>query len=146
MDEAIAAVAVGTRDNGVSAMHDATEGGLWGGVYELASAANMGADIYFNEIPILPEVKAVCGLFEIDPYKSISEGTLIATVRPHKADEVLRVIRDTGVDAAIVGEIVAGDAITIHKGDSSYDLAPPKTDPFWESFYNALKMQTSERG
>jgi hydrogenase expression/formation protein HypE len=36
------AVSLGVRDNGVTAMHDATECGIWGGLYEIAQAANPG--------------------------------------------------------------------------------------------------------
>jgi hydrogenase expression/formation protein HypE len=36
------AVSLGVRDNGVTAMHDATECGIWGGLYEIAQAANLG--------------------------------------------------------------------------------------------------------
>src|SRR4030042_6010786 len=34
VEDALTAVSVGVRDNGVSAMHDATECGIWGGLYE----------------------------------------------------------------------------------------------------------------
>src|SRR4030042_1337640 len=43
VEDALAAVSVGVRENGVTAMHDATECGVWGGLYEVAQAAGLGA-------------------------------------------------------------------------------------------------------
>jgi len=48
-------------------------------------------------------VRNVCDLFGIDPYSSISEGTLILTCRPHKAKEVIRRLGDKGIPASMVG-------------------------------------------
>ncbi len=47
---------------------------------EVAVASGVGARIDRDAIPVLPEVRAVCDHVGIDPYVSISEGTLIATV------------------------------------------------------------------
>ena len=139
LDDALSAVSVGTRDNGVSAMHDATECGLWGGIFELVGAAGLGAEIQFDKIPIVPEVEKICKLFDIDPYKSISEGTLIATVRPDKADEVIQAIAKNGVKAAIIGEVQEKKEIVIRRDGSSQKLEHPKIDPFWKAFYDALE-------
>src|SRR5438132_12058038 len=84
--EARIAAAYGLRDKGVTAMHDATEGGVLGGLIEVADASEAGMRIDVEAIPVRPEVRAVCDHVGIDPYISISEGPLIATVRPQHAD------------------------------------------------------------
>ena len=48
--DALTAVSVGVRENGVTAMHDATECGVWGGLYEMAQAAGLGARIEKEKI------------------------------------------------------------------------------------------------
>ena len=78
--EARAAAAYGVRDASVTEMHDATEGGVLGGLYEVAEASGVGLRINQSAIPIRPGVAAVCAAAAIDPYFSISEGTLVATV------------------------------------------------------------------
>jgi hydrogenase maturation factor len=45
VEDAMTAVGVGVRDNGVTAMHDATECGIWGGLYEVAQAAGLGVRV-----------------------------------------------------------------------------------------------------
>jgi len=39
--DALTAIQVGIRDQGVTAMHDATECGIWGGLYEIAQASGV---------------------------------------------------------------------------------------------------------
>jgi len=69
-------------------MHDATECGVWGGLFEVARASGVGMTIDKEKIIVQDAVRNVCDLFGIDPYSSISEGTLVLTCRPHKAKEV----------------------------------------------------------
>ena len=96
----------GLRDEGVTCMHDATEGGVLAGLAEVAAASGTGLRIDLDAIPIRPEVRAVCHHVGIDPYTSISEGTLIATVAADRADASLAALAAGGIEAAAVGEVV----------------------------------------
>lgn len=139
VEEARIAASVGTRDRGVSAMHDATEYGITGGLQEFALAAHLGLVVHKDEIVIMPAVKEICTMFQIDPYNSISEGTLIATVRPHAAQEVLRRLQDHGIMASICGEMTEpSQGIQMVEAGRSSPLNHPGIDPFWEAFYKAL--------
>ncbi len=140
VDDARIAASVGTRDKGVSAMHDATEYGIRGGLHEFAKAAQLGLVVHKDEIVVTPAVKEVCEMFAIDPFNSISEGTLIATVRPHAANEVLRRLRDNGIAASICGEMTdEAKGIQMVEGGRQKPFDHPGIDPFWEAFYKALK-------
>jgi hydrogenase expression/formation protein HypE len=140
VEEARIAASVGTRDHGVSAMHDATEYGIWGGLHELAKAAGLGLVVHRDEIVRTPGVNEVCKLFGIEPFSSISEGTMIAVVRPKMADEVLRRLKDHGVKASICGEMTyAAEGISVVEEGRKRPLEHPGIDPFWEAFYTALK-------
>ncbi|MCX5999937.1 MAG: AIR synthase family protein, partial [Chloroflexi bacterium] len=75
VDDALTAVSVGIREDGVTSMHDATECGIWGAIYEVAQASNLGARIEKERIVVEDGVKEICSYFDIDPYASISEGT-----------------------------------------------------------------------
>ncbi len=146
VDDALAAVSVGVRDEGVSAMHDATECGLWGGLFELLEAAGLGATIEKQKIPLNPVVEAVCGLFGIDPFASISEGTLILTVRPHRAAEVVEALEGAGIVAAVVGSVEEQRGIRVLDGGRKFVLEHPRVDPFWEAFYSALERYEELEG
>lgn len=133
--ETRAAADVGLRDDGVTAMHDATEGGVLGGLAELAAAADVGLRVGLDAIPVRPEVRAVCDLVGIDAYAAISEGTLIATVRPARTDAFLRALADVGVEAAVVGEVTAREhGVVLLDGAAVRPLRHPGSDPFWAAF------------
>jgi len=140
VEDALTAVAVGVRDEGVTAMHDATECGIWGGLYETAQAANLGVRVEKELIVVEDCVTEICRYFGIDPYASISEGTLIIACREHKAESVVKALSRKGIKSSIVGELVnpKQGMILVEKGKEK-KLSHPVVDPFWQAFYNALK-------
>jgi len=144
VEDAMTAVSVGIRQNGVTAMHDATECGIWGGLYEMAEAASLGIRIEQEQIVVEDCVMEVCRYFGIDPYTSISEGTLIITCRQHKAQEVVRVLSQKGIRSSIVGELTPPEqGMVLVKGGKERKLEHPIVDPFWKAFYDALEKYKS---
>ncbi len=133
--EAMIARAFGLRDRGVTSMHDATEGGVFGGLTEVAAASGTGMRVELATIPVRPEVRSVCDHVGMDPYTSISEGTLIATVVADRADDYVSVLADAGIDAAIVGEVLdASEGCRMVTDDGEQPLEHPGLDPFWAAF------------
>ena len=63
VEDAMTAVKVGVRENGITAMHDATECGVWGGLYEVAQAAGLGVRIEKDKIVVEDCVKEICQVF-----------------------------------------------------------------------------------
>jgi len=139
VEEALTAVGCGVRDEGVSAMHDATECGIWGGLYEVAEAAGVGVRVEQERIVVEDGVPEICSLFGIDPYASISEGTLIIACRPHKADDIVSAISTKGIKVSVAGEVTekAKGMVLVQNGKSA-PLKHPIVDPFWKAFYDAL--------
>ena len=133
--EARVASAFGLRDAGVTSMHDATEGGVLGGLLEVAVASDTGMRIQMDAIPVRPEVRAVCDHVGIDPLISISEGTLIATVRPDRAIGYVEACAREGIDAAVVGDVTErSDGRVLIDGQGERALEHPGLDPFWGAF------------
>ncbi len=133
--EARIAAGYGLRDQGVTAMHDATEGGVIGGLAEVAAASEVGLRVDLGAIPVRPEVRTVCAQVGMDPYISISEGTLIATVRPDHTRGYLAALESEGIDAAEVGEVTPPDQGTVLVVDGKdQPLEHPGLDPFWGAF------------
>ncbi len=133
--EASVARGFGLREEGVTSMHDATEGGVFGGLTEVAAASDVGMRVELDAIPVRPEVRAVCEATGMDPYTSISEGTLICTLVPDRADAFVRALAGGGVEGAVVGEVVdrgGGTVLATPEGDRS--LEHPGLDPFWGAF------------
>jgi hydrogenase expression/formation protein HypE len=137
--EALSLANIGVRKNGITAMHDATECGVYGGLVEIAQASKVGIVVEKEKI-ILPEaVEKICELFDMDPYISISEGTLLATCKPHKVDEALQTLTEQNIDAAVIGEIVpAWEGMKLIEAGQEKPLEHPQVDPFWGAFASEI--------
>jgi hydrogenase maturation factor len=137
-----ALVHLGVRDRGVSAMHDATEGGVLGGLLEVARASGHDLRIERAKIPISDEARAACECWGgIDPYWTLSEGTLIATVRPAHRDAALAALAGEDIAAADIGEVMAGHGklwLTEPSGKIG-TLEAPQPDPYWPAYERAIK-------
>ncbi len=140
VQDALTAVGVGVRDDGITAMHDATECGIWGGLYETAQAANLGVRVEKERIVVEACVTEICRYFGIDPYASISEGTLIIACKDHKAEKVVNALSRKGIKSSIVGELTnPKHGMVLVENGKERKLKHPVVDPFWQAFYNALK-------
>jgi hydrogenase maturation factor len=132
-----AALRVGVRDRGVSALHDATEGGVLGGLIELARACGHDLRVDRARIPLAAEARAACeALGGIDPYWTLSEGTLIIAARPAQRDAVLAALAEDGIVAAEVGEVMSGKGtlwLTLPDGNI-VKLNQPEPDPYWPAY------------
>jgi hydrogenase maturation factor len=140
VEDALTAASVGTREHGVTAMHDATECGVWGGLYEVAKASRVGMRIEKEKIIVLDEVEKICSKFGMDPYSSISEGTLIITCKEKKVERLLKKLAQKKIPATIVGEVIpeSKGIILVEKGRER-PLDHPRVDPFWPAFARAIE-------
>jgi hydrogenase expression/formation protein HypE len=136
-----AALRTGVREQGVTALHDATEGGVLGGLVELARGAACDLRIERARIPLAPEARAACETFGVDPGWTLSEGTLLATVRPVQAGPVLQALTEDGIEAADAGEVVAGPGVVwLTEADGRVTkLAVPEADPYWPAYDRAVR-------
>jgi hydrogenase expression/formation protein HypE len=140
VEDGMTAIGVGRRDNGVTAMHDATECGIWGGLYEIGQASGCGVRIEQEKIVMEEGVAEICDLFGIDPFSSISEGTLILTCKAHAADKIVEALVRKGIKASVAGELTRPEqGMVLVKGGKEGKLEHPIVDPFWNAFYGALE-------
>lgn len=121
------------------AMHDATEGGLLNGIFEIAAASNTGVTVYEDKINVPPEVKQICGYFNIDPLVSVSEGTLLIAARPDKASRIIDDLKNEQIAAWDIGEITSGERVFVRKNGIREELKPVSVDPFWAAYFSTLE-------
>ncbi len=140
VEDALTAASVGTRERGVTAMHDATECGVWGGLYEVAKASRVGMRVEKEKIIVLDEVEKICSKFGMDPYSSISEGTLIITCKKNRVDLLLEKLAGKNIPASVVGEVIPeSKGIILVEEGRERPLEHPRVDPFWPAFARALE-------
>ncbi|GKZ13931.1 AIR synthase family protein [Haladaptatus sp. T7] len=131
-----ARIAAETGD--VSAMHDATEGGVHGALVETATASGVHLDVSRDDMPVLPGVLEACEFFDIDPWSSISEGTLLLTVAPEDAERVVSALDDADIPAGIIGDVREGEGVTV----DGEEIEHPESDPFWAAFEEFMEKST----
>lgn len=90
----------------VHAMHDPTEGGLATGLWEMSQAANVGLEIDYAAIPILPETAALCSQFGLDPLGLIASGALLIACPPGESKPILASLQAAGITATCLGRAV----------------------------------------
>ena len=137
-----ALIGVGVRARGVTSLHDATEGGVLGALLELAQACGHDLSVERERIPITPEARGACeALGGIDPYWTLAEGALIATVRPGVVVEALTTLADAGIAAAEVGVVVPGSGRLLLREPSGATCAitEPEPDPYWPAYERAVR-------
>lgn len=121
------------KAGGVHAMHDPTEGGVAGGVQEMADAAKLGVTIYEEKILVQPETAKICKFFQIDPLQLISSGALLVSAKPESANAIIESLKQKGISASVIGEFSknSDDRSIIRKDGKKHVLPRPLSDDLW---------------
>lgn len=93
---------------GASSMHDPTEGGILGGLLELAIASGTTIKVEEVSIPVRPETRLIASALSLDPLKLIASGSLIASIERGKANGAIEALRREGIECSIVGHVEEG--------------------------------------
>ncbi len=125
---------------GVHAMHDATEGGVFGGVYEMSSAAGIPAHVDVDRVHVPPDIRDLANALGFDPWQAISEGTLLAAVDPKSAPRIRDAWRHVGIESYELGRFDRSlDRCVVRRNGNTVELAEPGVDPFWDLFFAGLR-------
>lgn len=116
--------------SGVSAMHDVTEGGIFGALWEMAEASGVGLEIDLKKIPIRQETVEICEFFGINPYQLISSGCMLMAAED--GNKLVRELEKAGIPAAVIGKATEGNDRVLLNEDERRFLEPPKTDELYK--------------
>jgi hydrogenase expression/formation protein HypE len=122
--EAVLAASTGS----VSAMHDCTEGGVLGAVFEMAHASGIGFVLEREKVPIRNETKEICKILGIDPLKLISSGSLLISTK--EPESVIKNLSDV-CDCSEVGYFTDRGMILVERGKNTVVTEPPQ-DELWK--------------
>lgn len=129
--DAMAASDAGTP----SAMHDATEGGLLGGLFEMATSADVQFRIDADAVPLMPGVNETCETLGIDPWKAGTGGTLVIALPPESVDPVVAALEARGTPVGVAGTVEAGEGVVI----DGEQQKPPSGDASWPVYERFLQ-------
>ena len=111
-------------------LHDATEGGLLGALWEVCAGQNLGFTINMQSIPLQPETRIICDRLQIDPLRLISSGTLIIFIS--SPEPLVRDLREINIPAYHIGTVTnSQDKILIHDDGSSQTISACPQDELW---------------
>jgi hydrogenase expression/formation protein HypE len=90
----------------VHAFHDPTEGGLATGIYEMATASGLGAEVIGDRIPLTEETRLLCEYCCIDPLGAFASGSLLVAVSHSASEKVINKLLKAGIPATRIGRMV----------------------------------------
>ena len=121
-----AAVAV---KSGASAMHDVSEGGIFGALWEMAESAGVGLEIDLKKIPIRQETVEICEFFDLNPYKMLSGGCLL--IATGDGNGLIMELEKADIPAVIIGKATDGnDRVFINEEECRF-METAQTDELY---------------
>jgi hydrogenase expression/formation protein HypE len=136
--DAKVAASVGLGKDGVTSMHDATEGGVLGALQEMSGASGRGFKVNAEAIFVSKAARRICSTFGLDPLTTLSEGTLLLTCVPKKAKEVQDRLRAASVEAFEIGSVTDGEGVWMSPIGGSPRKVKPKPDRYWDTYEKSV--------
>ncbi len=116
--------------NGAVAMHDITEGGIFGALWELAQSAAVGIEVDLKKIPIRQETVEVCEFFDLNPYCLISSGSMLIVAE--NGYDCAKALEEQGIPAVVIGKTTDNnDKAVLNEGEKRF-LEAPKSDELYK--------------
>lgn len=122
--EALAAATI----PGVHAMHDPTEGGLAGALWEMAEAAGTGMRITAEHIPISALSAKVCRSMNIPPLEAIASGALLIAAAPAASPQIMETLAALGIPAVEIGHATDTPGIDLLEESGTRLMRKPARD------------------
>jgi hydrogenase maturation factor len=115
----------------VYAMHDVTEGGIYGALWEIGAKANLGMLVDQSKIPVLQETIEICEFFDLNPYKLIGSGSLLIVT--DQSSEMIKDLEEHNIKATVIGQLTKGSHRQIKFEDVMQSIEPAKTDELYKA-------------
>lgn len=117
---------------GATTMHDVTEGGIFGALWEVGEASGVGIVADLKKIPIKQETIEVCEVFDINPYMLISSGSML--IGCPKGNLLVEKLKEQGIEAAVIGRATEDNDRIIISGDETRYLGPAGSDELYKIY------------
>ena len=111
-------------------MHDVTEGGIFGALWEMAEASDIGLEIFLKKIPVKQETIEICEFFGINPYELISSGCMLIAAKDGTG--LVHELEKAGIYAVLIGKATKGKDRLLFNEEEKRFLEPPKADELYK--------------
>lgn len=119
---------------GISDMHDITEGGILGAVWEVCEKADCGAEVWMDRIPVSPVTKQICAHYGMDWMRLISSGSMLMVVPEDQLETLQRELEEAAIPVSVIGQIHEADRGRIlisEDGREGKKIQPPGSDELY---------------
>jgi hydrogenase maturation factor len=106
---------------GATAMHDPTEGGVVGALWEMAEASGCGFRVQVERITVRPATRAICSALGADPLRLIASGALL--IACHDGPSMVRGLTAHGIPAAEIGVMTPEGRHLVHSANHREEIA-----------------------
>lgn len=113
-------------------MHDVTEGGLLGAVWEISEFYNVGIELEEERLVIGEVTKKISELYQIDPLRLISSGTMLMIISPKDREELVEKLSEHGIESFIVGKISGTNEKVIKGVHGKKVIEAPESDELYK--------------
>ena len=116
----------------IAAMHDISECGLFGALWELAAASKVGLEIELSKVPIRQQTVEVCEFYDLNPYMLRSGGSLLIVAK--RGNDIVDALHNEGIEAAVIGRIREDNNKVVIYGEDRETrfLEPPRRDEIYK--------------
>ncbi|MCD8739290.1 AIR synthase family protein [Mucilaginibacter roseus] len=124
----------------INAMHDVTEGGVLGAVYEMARASGLGVQVQNDLLPLGEAQQQVTSLFKIDARYCVGAGAMILAAKPGFENYLIETLAEKHIRATVIGKFTDQEKGCRLISDTKDEPLPYfEKDPYWVAFFDALK-------
>ncbi|MFX0046840.1 MAG: AIR synthase family protein [Candidatus Hermodarchaeota archaeon] len=113
-----------------TSMHDLTEGGLFCGLAEIAIASDLGLRINKEQINVLPEPLELSKIFNLNPYSTISSGSLLISINKEFSEDLINLLRRNGVYSEVIGNFTSkkGEYLILDENNKKSQMSYTEVD------------------
>ncbi len=119
---------------GTAGMHDVTEGGIYGAIWEMCQIAGLGCEIREEAIFVDPVTRKIADHYGIDPYRLISSGCMLIVASPEHGEQIVAHCEEAGIPTAVIGTVCDADhgLVTVAADGAQSEIAPPGPDELYK--------------
>lgn len=117
---------------GVKYMHDITEGGIHGAIWETGKAIGKGILLEGDRLPIKDITKKVCDALDVDVKKLISSGSMIMVSDKDKTAELIKTLENEGILATVIGRVIDSGIFEVSHGRTT-EISSPGSDELYRA-------------
>ncbi|MCI6859415.1 MAG: AIR synthase related protein [Eubacterium sp.] len=107
------------------------EGGIFAGLWKIASAGHTGISVDLKKIPIRQHTIEVCEYFQLNPYMLLSGGTMLLICE--NGATAADAFQEAGIPAAVIGKTTGDNNRIIHYDEEVRFLEPPHMDEYYKT-------------